>query len=92
MDFVAPLALAELRSSRGADQYSVAEIVVPRQLAQRLHAFKATLRSSGGLAILDHFDDVYSFLHHFKNVDQDLKEGYYEAMLRAVSVHASELR
>ncbi|XP_078479366.1 condensin complex subunit 1, partial [Lampetra planeri] len=82
MEFVAPLAFSELRNSHGADQYSVVELVVPRLLAQRLHVFKAALRSCGGLSILDHFDDVYSFLHHFKNLDQDLKDGYYEAMLK----------
>ncbi|CAM9231236.1 unnamed protein product, partial [Lampetra planeri] len=62
MEFVAPLAFSELRNSHGADQYSVVELVVPRLLAQRLHVFKAALRSCGGLSILDHFDDVYSFL------------------------------
>ncbi|XP_023559471.1 condensin complex subunit 1 isoform X2 [Octodon degus] len=54
-------------------------------------AFQAAFRAQGPLAILEHFDTVYSILHHFRSIDPGLKEDALEFLTKVVSRHSQEL-
>ncbi|KAM4819823.1 condensin complex subunit 1 [Thomomys bottae] len=56
-----------------------------------ISAFQAAFRAQGPLAILQHFDTVYSILHHFRSVDVGLKEDTLEFLIKVVSRHSQEL-
>ncbi|NXC97823.1 CND1 protein, partial [Certhia familiaris] len=54
-------------------------------------AFRAAFRARGALAVLQHFDCVYSVLHHFRTVGTAVKEDALELMMHVVSRHSNEL-
>ncbi|XP_008630141.2 PREDICTED: condensin complex subunit 1 isoform X2 [Corvus brachyrhynchos] len=54
-------------------------------------AFRAAFRARGALAVLQHFDCVYSVLHHFRTVGTAVKEDALELMMHVVSHHSNEL-
>ncbi|KAH0628546.1 hypothetical protein JD844_009880 [Phrynosoma platyrhinos] len=54
-------------------------------------AFRTVFRTEGALAILQHFDTLYSILHHFRTVDSIVKEDALELMMKAVTSHSSDL-
>lgn len=54
-------------------------------------AFRAAFRARGALAVLQHFDCVYSVLHHFRTVGMAVKEDALELMMHVVSHHSNEL-
>ncbi|XP_009997339.1 PREDICTED: condensin complex subunit 1, partial [Chaetura pelagica] len=53
--------------------------------------FRAAFRAQGALAVLQHFDPLYSVLHHFGAVGTDVKEDALELMMQVVSHHSNEL-
>uniref|UniRef100_A0A9L0TA77 Condensin complex subunit 1 n=1 Tax=Equus caballus TaxID=9796 RepID=A0A9L0TA77_HORSE len=59
--------------------------------AGELSAFQAAFRAQGPLAMLEHFDTIYSILHHFRSIDPGLKEDTLEFLIKVVSRHSQEL-
>ncbi|XP_037016012.2 condensin complex subunit 1 isoform X1 [Artibeus jamaicensis] len=90
-EFHLPLAPEELLKSGGVNQYVVQEVLSIRNLPSQLKAFQAAFRAKGPLAMLEHFDTIYSILHHFRSIDPDLKEDALEFLIKVVSRHAQEL-
>ncbi|XP_075367431.1 condensin complex subunit 1 isoform X2 [Mycteria americana] len=54
-------------------------------------AFRTAFRARGALAVLQHFDPLYSLLHHFRAVGTAVKEDALELMMHVVSHHSNEL-
>ncbi|XP_075270620.1 condensin complex subunit 1, partial [Opisthocomus hoazin] len=54
-------------------------------------AFRAAFRARGALAVLQHFDPLYSLLHHFRTVGAAIREDALELMVHVVSHHSNEL-
>ncbi|XP_075408284.1 condensin complex subunit 1-like isoform X2 [Tenrec ecaudatus] len=90
-EFRLPLSLEELLKSGGVNQYVVQEVLPVRHLASQLKAFQAAFRAQGPLAMLEHFDTIYSILHHFRSVDPGLKEDTLELLIKVVARHSQEL-
>ncbi|XP_028006141.2 condensin complex subunit 1 [Eptesicus fuscus] len=90
-EFHLPLTPEELLKSGGVNQYVVQEVLSIRNLPSQLKAFQAAFRTQGPLAMLEHFDTVYSILHHFRSIDPGLKEDALEFLIKVVSRHAQEL-
>ncbi|XP_004766763.1 condensin complex subunit 1 isoform X1 [Mustela putorius furo] len=90
-EFRLPLSPEELLKSGGVNQYVVQEILSIRNLPSQLRAFQAAFRAQGPLAMLEHFDTVYSILHHFRSIDPGLKEDTLEFLIKVVSRHSQEL-
>lgn len=90
-EFHLPLAPEELLKSGGVNQYVVQEVLSIRNLPSQLKAFQAAFRAKGPLAMLEHFDTIYSILHHFRSIDPGLKEDALEFLIKVVSRHAQEL-
>ncbi|CAO2606618.1 Condensin complex subunit 1 [Lemmus lemmus] len=90
-EFHLPLAPEELLKSRGVNQYVVQEVLPIKQLPSQLIAFQSAFRAQGPLAMLEHFDTIYSILHHFRSIDPGLKEDTLEFLIKVVSCHSQEL-
>ncbi|XP_002712916.3 condensin complex subunit 1 [Oryctolagus cuniculus] len=90
-EFHLPLSPEELLKSGGVNQYVVQEVLSVRHLPLQLRAFQAAFRAQGPLAILQHFDTIYSILHHFRSIDAGLKEDTLEFLMKVVSRHSQEL-
>ncbi|XP_012587980.1 PREDICTED: condensin complex subunit 1 isoform X3 [Condylura cristata] len=90
-EFHLPLAPEELLKNGGVNQYVVQEVLSIKHLPAHLKAFQAAFRAQGPLAMLEHFDTVYSILHHFRNIDPDLKEDTLEFLIKVVTHHSQEL-
>nr|XP_048300079.1 condensin complex subunit 1 isoform X1 [Myodes glareolus] len=90
-EFHLPLAPEELLKSRGVNQYVVQEVLPIKQLPSQLRAFQSAFRAQGPLAMLEHFDTIYSILHHFRSIDPGLKEDTLEFLIKVVSCHSQEL-
>ncbi|XP_026949019.1 condensin complex subunit 1 isoform X3 [Sagmatias obliquidens] len=90
-EFHLPLSPEELLKSGGVNQYVVQEVLSIRHLPSHLKAFQAAFRAQGPLAMLEHFDTIYSILHHFRSIDPGLKEDTLEFLIKVVSRHTQEL-
>ncbi|XP_077025908.1 condensin complex subunit 1 isoform X2 [Tamandua tetradactyla] len=90
-EFHLPLSPEELLKSGGVNQYVVQEVLSIRQLSSQLRAFQTAFRAQGPLAMLEHFDTIYSILHHFRNIDSGLKEDTLEFLIKVLSRHSQEL-
>ncbi|NXC54821.1 CND1 protein, partial [Aleadryas rufinucha] len=90
-EFHLPLAPADLLRDDGPGRYVVQEVLSARELPPALAAFRAAFRARGALAVLQHFDCVYSVLHHFRTVGMAVKEDALELMMHVVSHHSNEL-
>ncbi|NXF08403.1 CND1 protein, partial [Smithornis capensis] len=90
-EFHLPLAPADLLRDGGHGHYVVQEVLSARELPPALAAFRAAFRARGALAVLQHFDSVYSVLHHFRAVGTAVKEDALELMVHVVSHHSNEL-
>nr|XP_021404490.1 condensin complex subunit 1 isoform X1 [Lonchura striata domestica] len=90
-EFCLPLAPADLLRDGGPGRYVVREVLSARELPPALAAFRAAFRAQGALAVLQHFDCVYSVLHHFGTVGTAVKEDALELMMHVVSHHSSDL-
>ncbi|NXX98191.1 CND1 protein, partial [Centropus bengalensis] len=90
-EFHLPLAPADLLRDAGPGRYVVQEVLPARELPPALTAFRSSFRAQGPLAVLQHFDSMYSLLHHFQTVGADLKEDALELMMQVVSRHSNEL-
>ncbi|XP_012493320.1 PREDICTED: condensin complex subunit 1 [Propithecus coquereli] len=90
-EFHLPLSPEELLKSGGVNQYVVQEVLSIRHLPAQLRAFQAAFRAQGPLAMLEHFDTIYSILHHFRSIDPGLKEDTLEFLIKVVSRHSQEL-
>ncbi|XP_010185996.1 PREDICTED: condensin complex subunit 1, partial [Mesitornis unicolor] len=53
--------------------------------------FRSAFRARGALAVLQHFDPLYSLLHHFRAVETTVKEDALELMMQVVSRHSNDL-
>ncbi|XP_064500638.1 condensin complex subunit 1 isoform X2 [Pseudopipra pipra] len=89
--FQLPLSPADLLRDNGRGDYVVQEVLPIRELPPALAAFRAAFRARGALAVLQHFDSVYSVLHHFRTVGTAVKEDALELMVNVVSHHSNEL-
>ncbi|NXA41901.1 CND1 protein, partial [Eudromia elegans] len=90
-EFHLPLARGDLLHSSGPGHYVVQELLPARELAAPLAAFRAAVRARGALAVLQHFDPLYSLLHHFRAVGAAVKEDALELMVQVVSRHCNDL-
>ncbi|KAM9565485.1 condensin complex subunit 1 isoform 2-T2 [Guaruba guarouba] len=90
-EFRLPLVPADLLREGGPAQYTVQEVLPVRDLPPALTAFRSAFRARGALAVLQHFDPVYSLLHHFQAVGTAVKEDALELMTHVVSHHSNEL-
>ncbi|KAI1242199.1 hypothetical protein IHE44_0005716 [Lamprotornis superbus] len=90
-EFRLPLAPADLLRDGGPGRYVVQEVLPARELPPALAAFRAAVRVRGALAVLQHFDCVYSVLHHFRTVGVAVKEDALELMVHVMSHHSNEL-
>ncbi|KAK2499670.1 hypothetical protein MC885_021184 [Smutsia gigantea] len=88
-EFHLPLSPEELLKSGGVNQYVVQEIRDTVKL--KSVSFQAAFRAQGPLAMLEHFDTIYSILHHFRSIDPGLKEDTLEFLIKVVSRHSQEL-
>lgn len=82
-EFHLPLSPEELLKSGGVNQYVVQEVLSIKHLPSHLKAFQAAFRAQGPLAMLEHFDTIYSILHHFRSIDPGLKEDTLEFLIKA---------
>ncbi|NXY14960.1 CND1 protein, partial [Atrichornis clamosus] len=90
-EFHLPLVPADLLRDGGPGHYVVQEVLSVRELPSALAAFRSGFRARGALAVLQHFDCVYSVLHHFRAVGTAVKEDALELMMHVVSHHSNEL-
>ncbi|KAM9277718.1 condensin complex subunit 1 [Cariama cristata] len=90
-EFHLPLAPADLLRDGGPGRYVVQEVLPVRELPPALTAFRTAFRARGALAVLQHFDPLYSLLHHFRTVGTAVKEDALELMMHVVSHHSNEL-
>ncbi|NXF45842.1 CND1 protein, partial [Oceanites oceanicus] len=90
-EFHLPFAPADLLRDGGPGRYAVEEVLPARELPPALIAFRTAFRARGALAVLQHFDPLYSLLHHFQAVGTDVKEDALELMMQVVSHHSNEL-
>ncbi|XP_030327492.1 condensin complex subunit 1 isoform X2 [Strigops habroptila] len=90
-EFHLPLAPADLLREGSSGRYAVQEVLPVRDLPPALTAFRTAFRARGALAVLQHFDPLYSLLHHFRAVGTAVKEDALELMMHVVSHHSNEL-
>ncbi|XP_074013435.1 condensin complex subunit 1 [Numenius arquata] len=90
-EFHLPFAPADLLQDGGPGRYMVQEVLTVRELPPALTAFRTAFRARGALAVLQHFDPIYSLLHHFQAVGTAVKEDALELMTQVVSQHSNEL-
>ncbi|XP_075367420.1 condensin complex subunit 1 isoform X1 [Mycteria americana] len=90
-EFHLPLAPADLLRDGGPGRYVVQAVLPARELPPALVAFRTAFRARGALAVLQHFDPLYSLLHHFRAVGTAVKEDALELMMHVVSHHSNEL-
>ncbi|NXL46487.1 CND1 protein, partial [Podilymbus podiceps] len=90
-EFHLPLAPADLLRDGGAGRYAVQEVLTARELPPAFAAFRTAFRAQGALAVLQHFDPLYSLLHHFRTVEAAVKEDALELMMNVVSHHSNQL-
>ncbi|XP_063209038.1 condensin complex subunit 1 isoform X1 [Chroicocephalus ridibundus] len=90
-EFHLPFAPADLLRDGGPGRYVVQEVLPVRDLPPALTAFRTAFRARGALAVLQHFDPLYSLLHHFRAVQTAVKEDALELMMQVVSKHSNEL-
>ncbi|KAM6438422.1 condensin complex subunit 1 [Rhynochetos jubatus] len=90
-EFHLPLVPADLQRDSGSGHYVVQEVLPVGELPAALTAFRTAFRARGALAVLQHFDPLYSLLRHFSAVGTAVKEDALELLMRAVSHHSDEL-
>ncbi|XP_054674617.1 condensin complex subunit 1 isoform X3 [Grus americana] len=90
-EFHLPFAPADLLRDGGPGRYVVQEVLPACELPPALTAFRTAFRARGALAVLQHFDPLYSLLHHFRTVGTAVKEDALELMMQVVSHHSNEL-
>ncbi|XP_075620114.1 condensin complex subunit 1 isoform X1 [Balearica regulorum gibbericeps] len=90
-EFHLPFAPADLLRDGGPGRYVVQEVLPACELPHALTAFRTAFRARGALAVLQHFDPLYSLLHHFRTVGTAVKEDALELMMQVVSHHSNEL-
>ncbi|KAK2528299.1 condensin complex subunit 1 isoform X1 [Columba livia] len=90
-EFHLPLVPSDLLRDSGPGRYVVQDILPARELPPALTAFRAAFRAQGALAVLQHFDPIYSLLHHFQAVGIAVKEDALELMMQVASHHSNEL-
>ncbi|NXL30673.1 CND1 protein, partial [Glaucidium brasilianum] len=90
-EFHLPLVPTDLRRDDGRGGYVVQKVMSARELPPALTAFRTAFRARGALAVLQHFDTLYSLLHHFQAVETAVREDGLELMMHVVSHHSKEL-
>ncbi|NXK07890.1 CND1 protein, partial [Herpetotheres cachinnans] len=90
-EFYLPLNPADLLRDGGPGRYVVQRVLPVSELPPALTAFRTAFRAHGALAVLQHFDSLYSLLRHFQAAGTAVKEDALELMMRVVSHHSNEL-
>ncbi|XP_054242817.1 condensin complex subunit 1 [Indicator indicator] len=90
-EFQLPLAPGDLLRCGGYGRYVVQDVLPVRELSPAITAFRTAFRAQGALAVLQHFDSIYSLLHHFRAVESAIKEDAVELLMKVVSYHSNEL-
>ncbi|XP_072182852.1 condensin complex subunit 1 isoform X1 [Excalfactoria chinensis] len=90
-EFQLPLAADDLLQGDSSRHYVVQEVLSVRELPSAITDFRAAFRERGALAVLQHFDTVYSLLRHFRALGTAAKEDALELMMQVVTCHSSEL-
>ncbi|XP_039194642.1 condensin complex subunit 1 [Crotalus tigris] len=90
-EFHLPLSPTDLLRSAGSLQYTVQEVLPLRELPRQLAVFRTAFQTQEALAILQHFDTLFSILHHFRTVDTAMKEDALELMMEVVTSQSSAL-
>ncbi|XP_021252367.1 condensin complex subunit 1 [Numida meleagris] len=90
-EFQLPLAADDLLRGDSSRHYVVQEVLSVRELPPAIAAFRAAFRAQGALAVLQHFDTVYSLLRHFRALGTAAKEDALELMMQVVTHHSNEL-
>ncbi|XP_065598233.1 condensin complex subunit 1 [Cyrtonyx montezumae] len=90
-EFQLPLAADDLLRGDSSRHYVVQEVLSVRELPPAIAAFQAAFRAQGALAVLQHFDTVYSLLRHFRALGAAAKEDALELMMQVVTHHSNEL-
>uniref|UniRef100_A0A8C3M298 Condensin complex subunit 1 n=1 Tax=Chrysolophus pictus TaxID=9089 RepID=A0A8C3M298_CHRPC len=90
-EFQLPLAADDLLRGDSSRHYVVQEVLSVRELPPAIAAFRAAFRGRGALAVLQHFDTVYSLLRHFRALGATAKEDALELMMQVVTHHSNEL-
>uniref|UniRef100_A0A8B9VEQ1 Condensin complex subunit 1 n=1 Tax=Anas zonorhyncha TaxID=75864 RepID=A0A8B9VEQ1_9AVES len=90
-DFQLPLVAGDLLRGGGVGRYVVQDVLSGRELPPAVAAFRAAFRAQGALAVLQHFDTMYSLLHNFQAVAPALREDALELMMQVASRHSNEL-
>ncbi|OXB60497.1 hypothetical protein ASZ78_000788, partial [Callipepla squamata] len=90
-EFQLPLAADDLLRGDSSRHYVVQEVLSVRELPPAIAAFQAAFRAQGALAVLQHFDTMYSLLRHFRALGAAAKEDALELMMQVVTHHSNEL-
>ncbi|OXB76260.1 UNVERIFIED_CONTAM: hypothetical protein H355_014668 [Colinus virginianus] len=90
-EFQLPLAADDLLRGDSSRHYVVQEVLSVRELPPAIAAFQAAFRAQGALAVLQHFDTIYSLLRHFRALGAAAKEDALELMMQVVTHHSNEL-
>lgn len=90
-EFQLPLAADDLLRGDSSRHYVVQEVLSVRELPPAVAAFRAAFRERGALAVLQHFDTIYSLLRHFRALGTAAKEDALELMMQVVTRHSNEL-
>ncbi|XP_009067533.1 PREDICTED: condensin complex subunit 1-like, partial [Acanthisitta chloris] len=67
------------------------KVLSAHELPAALAEFRSAFRAQGALAVLQHFDSVYSLLHHFRTAENAVKEDALELLMHVLSRHSNEL-
>ncbi|XP_040450627.1 condensin complex subunit 1 [Falco naumanni] len=90
-EFRLPLNPADLLRDSGPGCYVVQRVLPASELPPALTAFRSAFKAHGALAVLQHFDSLYSLLHCFQAAETAVKEDALELMMCVVSHHSNEL-
>lgn len=80
-NFVIPFNFEALLES-STSQYSVEEVFSLRLLPIKLQNAKIAFAKEGGIAVLDHFDTVYSVISRFSNLDNVVKQQSWDMLIK----------
>uniref|UniRef100_A0A8B9SS15 Condensin complex subunit 1 n=1 Tax=Anas platyrhynchos TaxID=8839 RepID=A0A8B9SS15_ANAPL len=93
-DFQLPLVAGDLLRGGGVGRYVVQDVLSGRELPPAVAAFRAAFRAQGALAVLQHFDTMYSLLHASRKSmaeEPGPKSSPLRASLQWQSRHSNEL-
>lgn len=81
-NFAIPFNIEALQSSSN-NQYTVDEVFSSRTIPIKLQAAKVAFSKEGGIAVLQHFDVVYSIICKFDELDTSIRQQTWDMLLKA---------